>query len=109
MIDGLRALREPGLPDPLGELVELFLSNAPELIAAMGAALESRDLIRLGHEAHSLKGSASNLGALRMTRLCGTIMSEVRNPTGLALAELVAEVSAELPVLKEQLTVEVGV
>ena len=101
----MAVLRSP--PDPLAELIQLFFRDIQPRLDAMEQAIGREDLSALAASAHTLKGSASNLGAVRMTRICAQIMSEVRNPTGLSLHELVAAVQAEMPTLREQLAIEI--
>ena len=55
----------------LEEMIALFLSVAPERMATARQAHEARDLPTLERAMHSLKGSAAQLGALRLQRLSG--------------------------------------
>jgi PAS domain S-box-containing protein len=73
VIGGLRELSEPGQPEPLVELIELFLKDAQPKLDRMKSALERKDFTTLALAAHSLKGSASNLGARRLSELCATL------------------------------------
>jgi HPt (histidine-containing phosphotransfer) domain-containing protein len=45
------------------EITDLFLSEYPELIAEIRAAIAAGDARRLEHSAHTLKGSVANFGA----------------------------------------------
>jgi CheY-like chemotaxis protein len=47
----------------LHDLVELFVAQAPQRLAALDGALESRDYQSAGLTAHSLKGGASYISA----------------------------------------------
>jgi PAS domain S-box-containing protein len=47
----------------LGELVELFLTDAPRLLALIGEAIEAKDAGALQAAAHTLKGAVSNFAA----------------------------------------------
>jgi HPt (histidine-containing phosphotransfer) domain-containing protein len=55
----------------LGEMIALFLSVAPERVATARQAHEAGDLPTLERAMHSLKGSAAQLGALRLQQLSG--------------------------------------
>lgn len=57
----------------LEELIDLFLSNAPDLLSQMRHAAEDEEANVLRHAAHTLKGSAGQMGAVRMEELCGII------------------------------------
>jgi len=45
------------------ELIEMFLADAEQLLAAMKRAIEARDAESLRVQAHSLKGSSANFDA----------------------------------------------
>jgi CheY-like chemotaxis protein len=69
----LRALQEPGEPDPVEELSSLFLADAPTRIQAIHQAAAAGQAAPIRESAHSLKGSASNFGAKRLASLCAQI------------------------------------
>jgi CheY-like chemotaxis protein/HPt (histidine-containing phosphotransfer) domain-containing protein len=69
----LRDLSEPGQPDPVVELIDLFLEDAPDRLRAMETSLTQRDQEALKIAAHSLKGSAKNLGAKPLARICAEL------------------------------------
>ncbi len=62
-LDNIRALQRPGSPDLLGRIVELFLTDAPLGVAKVQTAIAAADLETVSITAHSLKSSASYLGA----------------------------------------------
>ncbi len=78
VIAGLKELREPGQPDPLKELIELFFKDARPRVQHMELALLQRDLTGLAGAAHSLKGSASNLGARHLSALCAALETHAK-------------------------------
>jgi CheY-like chemotaxis protein len=103
VFEGLRALREPGEPDPLAELIDLYLADAPGRIAALAAAVEKLDLESLRTAAHSLKGSSSNLGARKLARLASRLEQAVRTG-GLEGAQgLVAQIREEYEAVRNLL------
>src|SRR5215469_908493 len=76
VIVGLRQLASPGKPDPVAELVDLFLEEAPQQLDAMDHAIAengSSSLAQTISAATTLKGSASNLGARGLAALCDEI------------------------------------
>src|SRR5882757_3480438 len=76
IIAGLRQLRTPGKPDPLAELIDLFLREAPAELETMRDALSKNDMSSLSRtisSATALKGSAGNLGARNLAALCDDI------------------------------------
>ena len=70
VLTGLRELGEEGEPDPAVELIDLFLRDTPPRIQDMQTAIAHSDARTLKEAAHGLKGSASNLGAQRLSNLC---------------------------------------
>jgi PAS domain S-box-containing protein len=61
--ESLALSRVGGDFDLLREVVELFLSDYPQSLEKIRAAVEARDPSELEHHAHSLKGSVSTFGA----------------------------------------------
>lgn len=82
VIASLRQLRMPGKADPLAELIDLFLQEAPGQLKALDAAVKQNDytsLARTISAATSLKGSASNLGARNLAALSDEIEQTAKN------------------------------
>lgn len=82
IIASLRQLQMPGKPDPLAELIDLFLKEAPEQIQILDRAAaenNAESLSRTFSAAARLKGSASNLGARNLAALCDEIEQTARN------------------------------
>ena len=71
VLEMLASLQEPGEPDLLVELVSLFLSDTPERLRALRVRpLASAPVARV---AHSVKGSAGNLGATHLQDLASQL------------------------------------
>ncbi len=79
VLAGLRELQEPGEPDTAVELIDLFLRDTPGKIQSIQSAIARSDASALKESAHSLKGSASNLGARRLARLCAELEMRARD------------------------------
>jgi CheY-like chemotaxis protein/HPt (histidine-containing phosphotransfer) domain-containing protein len=71
VIAGLKELRQPGEPDPLRELAELFVKDSRPRLARMEEAIAGKERLGLASAGHTLKGSANNLGARHLAGLCG--------------------------------------
>ncbi len=69
----LQSLREEGGADPLADVVAAFVEHSPRMIAEMQSYATLGRMDGLQRAAHSLKGSASNLGAEVLARLCGDL------------------------------------
>jgi CheY-like chemotaxis protein/HPt (histidine-containing phosphotransfer) domain-containing protein len=82
VIARLRQLRMPGKSDPVIELADLFLKEAPAQLEAMELAIEENDYTSLSRAisaATSLKGSSGNLGARNLAALCDEIEQTAKN------------------------------
>ena len=95
VLECLRELQVEGEPDLLGELIDLFAADTPELIAAMqaAAAAGAPDALRLA--AHSAKGSSSNLGATVLADVFKAIEDHGRTGTTSGVPALLAQAEAE--------------
>lgn len=77
-LDALRSLQDEGDDGLLGELIDLFLHDAPIRVASIGDALALEDWTAALATAHSLRGSCGSLGALHMADLCGRLERHLR-------------------------------
>ncbi len=68
-IDGLRELSPDAGTDFLRELIEIYLQDTPLRIAEMEDALNKQDIPSFTRAAHTIKGSSSNFGATKLTKL----------------------------------------
>lgn len=66
----LEKYRVPDDPSALTELVELFLEDLPVRFAELRSAAARNDVAALRTSVHTLKGSASNMGARRLAEVC---------------------------------------
>ena len=77
----LRQLRRPNQPDPVSELITLFLRDAPPQLLAIEKAVRERNMSATLSAASSLKGNAANVGARRLAALCAEIEEHARAGT----------------------------
>lgn len=73
MLASYEEIQLDGEPDLIVELIDLYLEDAPRRVAVMQESLAKRDWLSLKREAHNLRGSSGNLGALQMARICDEI------------------------------------
>jgi two-component system, sensor histidine kinase and response regulator len=106
IISGLRELREPGQPDPLKELVDLFLKDAKPRIEKMQAAIHEKDAAALVSAAHTLKGSASNLGARGLAGLCANLEKAGKSGDLSEAANILLDVRSEFQFVEKSLIAE---
>jgi PAS domain S-box-containing protein len=104
VIEGLRALRQPGGEDPVKELVGLFLADATPRVQKMAACVAEDQIATLGQLAHGLKGSASNLGARGLANYCLQLEKAAHIGSRAEAAELVRSVELEYARVRALLT-----
>ncbi|QIN81619.1 PAS domain S-box protein [Rubrobacter tropicus] len=73
VLAGLRELQGEGEPDILEELAGIFLEDAPGRVEEIRSCLESGDATGVERAAHTLKGSAGNMGATRVSSLASVL------------------------------------
>jgi len=106
VIASLRELSEPGRPEPLVELIQLFLKDAHPKLERMHTALRGKDLTTLALVAHSLKGSASNLGARRLADFCAAMEKHAKASDLAESANILLETESEFHRVEAALVVE---
>ena len=107
IIDGLKELREPGQPDPLRELINLFLRDSLPRLEKMRTAAISGDLHTLGAAAHTFKGSASNLGARHLATLCTSLEKQSQAGDSATAIATLREIESEFTKVQDVLHTEV--
>lgn len=93
------------------ELVDLFLDDMPGQLDRLRKAVEEADMDSTARAAHRIKGAAGNVGADRLSRICGELEKSSRAaeaaPSQAALAEIELEwvrVREDCGVLKDETT-----
>ena len=95
--------RLQGNDDLMGELVQLFIGDAPTQIKAIAVAIEQKSGPQLENAAHSLKGSAASLGANALAAIAKKLEIRGRDQN-LAGAEIdLAELDSEWNMLLPEL------
>lgn len=77
-------------PEFLRELFSVFLVEEPKRLAAIEAAVDQRDLERVRHLAHSLKGAAATLGMGPLSDAARTLELAAKDASGESQAALQA-------------------
>ncbi len=62
-------LKESTGDDFIGELIDAFLNDAPDLLAQMRSSLAGSDADGLRRAAHSMKSNAATFGAMELSAL----------------------------------------
>jgi HPt (histidine-containing phosphotransfer) domain-containing protein len=92
----LTALQEV-MEDEYPTLLDVFLKDSEQRIAQLRLAVGSRnpDFQELSLNAHSFKGSSSNMGALQLSELCRQLEEQARQQQFAGLAELIGTIDSE--------------
>lgn len=75
VVEELLALTGDGDPELLLDLIHMFLEDAPTKLEAMTEGLAKGDLEQVAQAAHSLKGSAGNLGIRMVQHDCDELQN----------------------------------
>jgi HPt (histidine-containing phosphotransfer) domain-containing protein len=91
---GLVRLHKIGGPPFVKRMIDLFLAEAPDRLSAARKGEQTGDLVAVADAAHSLKSSAHNFGASRLSRIAAEIESRMRANQGENLSALLGEMEA---------------
>lgn len=105
-LDLMRELGEPGEPDPVAELVEVFENQTQQLISTLETGRAKGDHETIRKAAHSLKGSSGNLGAMRLAELSRLLEHQATERSN--CDDLVSEILEEATIVSTLLRAEVG-
>jgi HPt (histidine-containing phosphotransfer) domain-containing protein len=75
IVEQLRMLAQAGNSELLARLQASFSRDAPTRLAALRSAIATGDRDAIAFNAHTLKGSAANLGAFQIVAACKAIES----------------------------------
>ena len=88
---GLARLNKIGGPLFVKKMIDLFLEEAPDRLTAARRGEQAGDLIAVAEAAHSLKSSAQNFGAGRLSGIAGEIELRARANRREDLSTLLSE------------------
>ena len=94
-IDSLRAISPDDGGEFLNELIDIYLADTPQRIAEIEQCLASQNAGDLTRAAHSIKGSAANLGAAALRTAAEKLEHHARTQGLVAVEAFVAEIGAE--------------
>ena len=99
----LAGLFESGLQDILPQIIETFVETSAQTIQKAKQALAAQDANELYQCAHSLKGSAANLGANGLIDLCGKLEARCRSGSLESAPSLLHSIEEQLAKVREDL------
>jgi PAS domain S-box-containing protein len=92
-----------GAADLVGEILNLYLAEAPELMARVRESWQAGGGVMLERAAHTLKGSSSNVGADRLAELLREVEESCRRNESPLDESLLAGIEAEYVATTEAL------
>ena len=105
----LRQLTTPGEPDVLTEVLQLFLQEVPPRIDRLRIAYAAGNIEEVYRAAHSLKGSAGNIGAERLMGVCRKLDEMGRAGDLTDAAPLVAALGLEYETVAAEIGLLIGI
>jgi len=87
----LRQLEECGETDLVAELIAIFQTDTASRLEILAQAVETADYTTARQEAHTIKGSALQVGADSLAELCRQMEVEARKPQPEGLIPLFRE------------------
>ena len=102
----IRGLRELGGDRPeelLDELFDLLMTTAQSQVDEMHSAAKNSDLQQMIRATHTLRGSASSVGAMEVAFLCGQMESTAKSAAAADWWQLIGELEGAVSRLKQAL------
>ena len=87
----------------LHELVNIFLVEGAEIVAAMEKSIADEDLDVLRRSAHSMKSSAQDFGATALSEMNASLESQCKNNWPENAAEKVENISSQFSIARVEL------
>jgi HPt (histidine-containing phosphotransfer) domain-containing protein len=102
-IDALRDLSPDAGGEFLRELIEIYLQDTPIRLAELEDALTKNDVPSFTRAAHTIKGSSSNFGATKLTKLAHGIEMQGKEGNPAASVAVCAQLKAEYALVAQAL------
>ncbi len=107
-LDELRSIDPDGSAGILAQIINVYLDDAPKLIANIQTALAAKDVATMTRHAHSLKSASLSVGASRVGELARHIESSGRSNSMDDCPALVMALSAEYAAAQRLLQAEIA-
>ncbi len=107
-LENLRALQHQGKPDLLARVISIYLEDSLRLLEALRQALSRGDEKELKRQAHSLKSSSANVGALRLAGFCRELETTEEHESKVLILERLALLESEYESVRRELTAELA-
>jgi len=93
VLAGFREIQQPGTPDLVDKLIDLFIEDTTKRLSALKKAAVDKDVNTIKKQAHNLKGSSSFIGAVQVTTLSTELAENALDIT--QMEGLITELEAE--------------
>jgi len=100
-IESLRALSDDG--EFLKEIAGIFFDDTPQRNAELELCQASGDTVRFTRAAHSIKGSAANIGATALGAAAAQLETESKKAPLAELTPLIAAIRSEYALVETEL------
>jgi len=95
--------RMDGDIDLLKEVIEIFLEDSPNLMAALRSAILVRDAEAMEKAAHTLKGAAANISAKRLQQFSQAMQELIKKGRDSQLERFFSDMETQYEVLDREL------
>ncbi len=99
-LERLRELDPSGENRLMERVVNAFEASVGRLMPQLQEALDTSDSGGIRHVAHTLKSSSASIGAMKLSRLCSDIESRARQEQSEGMPERIAELQAEVEIVR---------
>jgi CheY-like chemotaxis protein len=106
VLNTIRALQRQGKPDLLRRVINIYLEDSLKLLEALRQALSQGDGVGLKRQAHSLKSSSANVGALQLAELCKELEAKGEEEMTGGIDYRIARIEKEYEFVRNELTAE---
>ena len=103
VVEELLSLSDDGDPELLLDLIRLFLDDGPSKVTSIVQGLRVKDFDKMERAAHSLKGSAGNLGARLLQATCEQMQQATRGKQFEETRQLASQLQANFVEAKQAL------
>lgn len=103
VVQELLDLCDDGDTSLVQELIEIFLADGPDKIAAIRAGVAADDLDAVQRAAHSLKGTSGNLGAFELMETAEALQCASREGDGETCRPLAEQIATRFEAASAEL------
>ena len=107
-LDRIKAVQQPGMPDLVEKIINLYLTDAQSLCNNIHEAVGNNDPRALSRAAHSLKSSSANVGAVKLADLCKRLEMLGKSNTIDKAQDIVSQMDSEYKRVINTLTQSMG-